>query len=49
MPQSLTVDQLQQYSDAIDAGGVDAVGEVYADLYDKGYSYPGWAEGVAKG
>ncbi|MDR1062612.1 MAG: hypothetical protein LBL48_01535, partial [Azoarcus sp.] len=48
MPQPITIQELQNYKHAIEAGGVNAVKEVYADLYSKGYSYAGWAEGVVK-
>jgi RNA polymerase-interacting CarD/CdnL/TRCF family regulator len=33
MPQSITPQQLKQYKDAIRNGGVNAVGQVYSDLY----------------
>jgi Ca2+-binding RTX toxin-like protein len=49
MPQPLTTQQLEQYLTAIKTGSIDAVGQVYADLYAHGYNYGGWAEGVAKG
>ncbi|MDR1423178.1 MAG: hypothetical protein LBI92_01010 [Azoarcus sp.] len=49
MPQAITSEKLQDYRTAIETGGVGAVGQVYADLYAKGYNYTGWAEGVAKG
>ena len=49
MPQNITSQELESYRDAINVGGVAAVGQVYADLYAQGYNYAGWAEGVAKG
>jgi hypothetical protein len=49
MAQPITSQELLDYRKAIEKGGVAAVGQVYAELYAKGYNYAGWAEGVAKG
>ena len=49
MPQTLTTSQLQALKDAIAAGGVNAVADAYRILYENGYKYAGWAEGVATG
>lgn len=49
MPKPISLGELQQYRKILDVGGVDAAGQVYKELYDKGYDYAGWAEGVAKG
>jgi hypothetical protein len=48
-PQTLTSNQLQSYADRINAGGLDAAKQVYAELYALGYNYAGWAQGVATG
>jgi hypothetical protein len=48
-PQTLTSDQLKSYGDRINAGGLDAAKQVYAELYALGYNYAGWAQGVATG
>jgi hypothetical protein len=48
-PKTLTNAQLQQYRDLINNGGVNAVRQVYAELYADGYGYAGWANGVATG
>lgn len=49
MPGLLTTGQLSQYRQAIQNGGVDAVRQVYRELYGQGYNYAGWAYGVASG
>jgi len=53
MPQNLTKAQLEQYKNQINsasaANKVDVVAKVYADLAKMGYSYAGWAGGVAEG
>ncbi len=49
MPTTLTLAQLQAYQTRINQGGLDEVRKVYAELYNKGYNYAGWALGVANG
>ncbi|WP_281272934.1 calcium-binding protein, partial [Hydrogenophaga borbori] len=46
-PQALTTVQLEAYSQQLANGTLANVEQVYADLYSKGYSYAGWAGGVA--
>lgn len=51
MPQSISEAQLIAYKTQIATGGVDAVRQVYRELYNNGngYKYAGWALGVATG
>lgn len=49
MTAPLTIAQINTYDALILANGVSAVKQVYSDLYDKGFQYAGWANGVAKG
>ncbi|MDZ4075693.1 MAG: hypothetical protein U1E04_13190 [Hylemonella sp.] len=46
---NITSDQLRDYKESITSGDSDAIARMYSDLYDQGYNYAGWAEGVAKG
>lgn len=46
-PQALTTAQLDTYAQELANGTLADVEEVYADLYNKGYNYAGWAGGVA--
>lgn len=46
---NITSDQLRDYKESISSGDSDAIARMYSDLYDQGYNYAGWAEGVAKG
>lgn len=53
-PQALTTQQIQNYQSQIQNAGTLAQQKaaaiaVYQDLYAKGYSYAGWALGVATG
>ena len=47
--QTLTTAQLNGYLTQIRNGGVADAVQVYQQLYDKGYNYAGWAQGVATG
>ncbi|AYR24786.1 hypothetical protein [Herbaspirillum rubrisubalbicans] len=52
-PQALTEQDIADYATKIRKGNTNeekmsAVIDVYQQLYDKGYSYAGWALGVAK-
>ena len=47
--QTLTTAQLNGYLTQIQKGGVADAVQVYQQLYDKGYNYAGWAQGVATG
>lgn len=49
MPQQLTSTQLQQYINAVNSGGVEAAKQVYQQMLAMGYTYAGWANGVASG
>ena len=49
MPQPITSIQLQNLQDEIKAGGVNAAVQAYTFLEEQGYSYGGWARGVAAG
>ena len=49
MPTALTTQQLIQYRNIIAAQGVDGAKQVYQSLYAQGYTYAGWAGGVASG
>jgi len=49
MTVSLTIAQLNAYRALIQANGASAVKQVYGELYDKGFQYAGWANGVAQG
>ena len=45
--QVLTTAQLKAYSDRLASGTVADAEQVYAELYEQGYNYAGWAGGVA--
>lgn len=47
--QKVSSQELQQYREAIHTRGVAGAIEVYAALQEKGYTYAGWAKGVAEG
>jgi len=51
MPQNISEAQLIAYKTQIATGGVEAVRQVYRELYNNGngYKYAGWALGVATG
>lgn len=49
MPKILTLEELIDYQDRIKAGGLGQTRMVYAELYEKGFNYAGWALGVANG
>jgi hypothetical protein len=46
-PQVLTTAQLETYAQQLANGTPADLEQVYADLYSKGYTYAGWAGGVA--
>ena len=45
--QKVTINEIQQYREKIITHGVAGVIEVYTALQEKGYTYAGWAKGVA--
>ena len=47
--QKVSSQELQQYREVIHTRGVAGAIEVYAALQEKGYTYAGWAKGVAEG
>lgn len=49
MAEPISVNQLKAYRQAVETRGVVGVVEVYAELYSQGYTYAGWALGVAAG
>ena len=48
-PKTLTKSQLEAYFVQVKNGGVAAAIQIYSKLYEDGYSYAGWALGVATG
>lgn len=46
---TLTTQQIDQYLNALDTGGVTAARNIYDQLQGLGYNYAGWAVGVARG
>lgn len=46
-PTAYTTQQLVSMRDAVKTGGVDAAVSAYTELQDNGYTYAGWAKGVA--
>ena len=49
MPQAISEIDIKRYKDRIKKSGVCGVKAVYLDLQKKGYTYAGWAYGVASG
>lgn len=46
-PTAYTTQQLDSMRKAVENGGVDAAVSVYTELQNNGYTYAGWARGVA--
>lgn len=47
--QPISRTQINAYRNTLNNQGIDAVSDIYKDIKNKGYSYAGWADGVATG
>lgn len=47
--QPISQTQISAYRNTLNNQGIDAVSDIYKDIKNKGYSYAGWADGVATG